>query len=297
MKSFRAVTLRAGVVAVCAYVCASGQTASAQTVPTQAFNTGQAARLVLGQKNFTLADFGATNQLIGSPAGVAVSNGVLWVVDANRLGSTPNNNRVLRFSDLNTYPSPADKPDVPGSTCGACRGVASLVLGQPDFISTNRSLSATGLRAPTGVATDGKILVVSDTDNNRVLIWNSLPKSNGQPADVVIGQADFTHNATSSPPTQTSMRGPEGVWLSNGKLFVADTQDNRILIYNKVPTSNNAAADVVIGQPNFTSFVQPDLTAKQPTTAANNKTQMPAGVFRNIISYIPPIKLNARGCA
>ena len=43
-----------------------------------------------------------------------------------------------------------------------------------------------------------------------------------------------------------------------------------ILIYNKNPTTNNVAADVVMGQPNFTSFVQPDLTQKQPTPAANN---------------------------
>jgi uncharacterized protein (TIGR03437 family) len=265
MKSFRAVTLLAGVVAGCAF---------AQTPD---FNTGQAARLVLGQKNFTLADFGATNQLIGSPAGIALSSGVLWVVDANRLGSTPNNNRILRFSDANTYPAPNDPPDVVGSTCGACRGVASLVLGQPDFVTTNQSLSARGMRDPTGVASDGQVLVVSDTDNNRILIWNSLPKANGQPADVVIGQPDFTHNATVSPPTQTSLRGPEGVWISNGKLFVADTQDNRILIYNKIPTANNAPADVVVGQTSFTAFVQPDLTASQPSTAANNM-QTPVAV-------------------
>ncbi|MES1257948.1 MAG: hypothetical protein ABUS51_05945, partial [Acidobacteriota bacterium] len=224
-----------------------------------------------------MADYGATNQLIGSPAGLALANGTLWVVDANRLGSTPNNNRVLRFSDLSTYPGPKDKPDLLGSTCGACRGTASLVVGQPDFVTTNRSLSATGLRNPTGVATDGKILVVSDTDNNRVLIWNSLPTANGQPADVVIGQPDFTHNGTSVPPTQTSLRGPEGVWLSGGKLFVADSQDNRILIYNKIPTSNNAPADVVVGQKTFTAFVEPDLTSKQPTTAADNM-QTPVAV-------------------
>jgi uncharacterized protein (TIGR03437 family) len=243
-------------------VCASAQTPS--------FNTGQAARLVIGQKNFTIADYGATNQLIGSPAGIALANGVLWVVDSNRLGSTPNNNRVLRFSDVSTYPSPTERPDIPGSTCGACRGTASLVLGQPDFFTVNRSLNASGVRNPTGVATDGTVLVVSDTDNNRVLIWRTLPQFNGQPADVVIGQADFTHNGTSVPPTQTSLRGPEGVWISNGKLFIADTQDNRILIYNKIPTSNNAPADVVVGQKDFTAFVQPDITAKQPTTAADN---------------------------
>ncbi len=268
MTYFRALTLLAGAAAVC-----SGQTANS----TADFNTGQAARLVIGQKNFTLADFGATNQLIGSPSGVAIANGILWVSDANRLGSTPNNNRVLRFSDINTYPSPTDRPDIVGSTCGACRGAASLVLGQPDFLTTNANLSSTGLRSPTGIATDGKVLAIADTDNNRILIWLNLPTRNGQPADVVIGQADFTHNGTSVPPTQTSLRGPEGLWIANGKLFVADTQDNRVLIYNKIPTANKAAADVVVGQASFTAFVQPDLTASQPTTAANNM-QSPVSV-------------------
>jgi uncharacterized protein (TIGR03437 family) len=265
MKSFLALTLLAGAAAIGAY----GQTAT--------FVTGQAARLVIGQQNFTYGDYGATNQLIGSPAGIALVNGVLWVVDANRLGSSPDNNRILRFSDVSTYPSPTQAPDVVGSTCGVCRGVASLVLGQPDFTTSNPNLAANGLRNPSGVASDGNILVVADTDNNRVLIWNSLPHANGQPANVVIGQPNFTSNATSVPPTQTSLRGPEGVWLSNGKLFVADSQDNRILIYNKVPTANNAAADVVVGQPNFTTFVQPDLTQSQPTTAANNM-QTPVAV-------------------
>jgi uncharacterized protein (TIGR03437 family) len=224
-----------------------------------------------------LGDYGATNDLIGSPAGIALVNGVLWVVDANRVGSTPNNNRVLRFSDISTYPKPNERMDVVGSTCGACRGRADLVLGQPDFTSTLAALSGKGMRSPTGVASDGKILVVADTDNNRVLIWNTIPRVNGQPADVVIGQADFTHNATSVPPTQTSLRGPEGVWLYNGKLYVADTQDNRVLVYNKIPTANNAPADLVLGQASFTAFVEPDLTAKQPTTAANNM-QTPVAV-------------------
>jgi len=267
MRSFRALTLLAGAAAICAY----GQNSS------PAFVTGEAARLVIGQKNFTYADYGATNQLIGSPAGIALVNGVLWVVDANRLGSSPDNNRVLRFSDTSTYPAPTQPPDVLGSTCGVCRGVASLVLGQPDFTTTNQNLSATGLRNPTGVTSDGTRLVVADTDNNRVLIWNSLPHANGQPADVVIGQPDFTHNGTSVPPTQTSLRGPEGVWLYNGRLFIADSQDNRVLIYNHLPTTNNAAADIVVGQPSFTTFVQPDLTQSQPTTAANNM-QTPVAV-------------------
>ena len=156
-------------------------------------------------------------------------------------------------------------------------GTASLVLGQPDFISTASCPTPTGMRNPTGVATDGNILVVADTDNNRVLIWLSLPKVNGQPADVVIGQPDFTHNGTSVAPDRHIPARAEGVWLAGGKLYVADTQDNRILIYNKIPTTNNVAADVVVGQPNFTSFVQPDLTQSNATPAANNM-QIPVSV-------------------
>ncbi len=245
-------------------VCASAQT------PPVPFATGQAARLVIGQNNFTTENFGTTNQLLGAPTGIAYANGVLWVADANRLGALPDNNRVLQFSDVGTYPGPLQDPTIIGSTCGVCRGTASMVLGQPDFVSSDNALSATGMRNPTGLATDGKVLAVADTDNNRILIWLSLPHSNGQPPDVVVGQPDFSHNATSVPPTATSLRGPIGVWIAGGKLYVADTQDNRILIYNTIPTKNGAAADVVIGQPNFTSFVQPDLTQATANPTASN---------------------------
>jgi uncharacterized protein (TIGR03437 family) len=270
MKSFCALLLWAGAAAV----CASGQ------APTPIFSTGQAARLVIGQPNFTAGNYGATSSLLGSPSALAYdsANGILWIADSNRLGGTPDNNRVLRFSDVATYPNPMQDPTVPGSTCGVCRGNASLVLGQPDFVSNNETLAPSGMRNPTGIATDGTHVVVADTDNNRVLIWLSLPQQDGQPADVVIGQPDFYHNATSVPPTAKSLRGPEGVWIdANGKLYVADTEDNRILIYNKIPTANNVAADVVVGQPNFTSFVQPDLTQQNATPTASNM-QTPVSV-------------------
>ncbi len=241
--------------------------------------TGQAARLVVGQVNFTTGNFGATNSLLGSPSGLAYANGILWVADANRLGATPDNNRVLRFSDVGTYPTPTQDPTIIGSTCGVCRGQADLVLGQPDFVSANPSIppAPTGLRNPTGIATDGNVLAVADTDNNRILIWLTMPKVNGQPADVVIGQTDFSHNATSVPPTATSLRGPTGLWIAGGKLYVADSQDDRILIYNKIPTTNHVAADVVVGQPNFTSYLQQNSTQTNMIPAANNM-QTPVSV-------------------
>ncbi|MCU1259185.1 MAG: repeat containing protein, partial [Bryobacterales bacterium] len=124
-------------------------------------------------------------------------------------------------------------------------------------------------------ASDGVHFAVADTDNNRVLIWNSIPNQGAlsnplynQPADIVIGQPDFTHDVPAVPPTAKSMRGPSGLWFQNGKLFVADTQNNRVLIYNSIPTANGAAADVVLGQPSFTSAISP--TQLVPTPAANN---------------------------
>ncbi len=267
MKSNRALFIVAGFATLCASSPSFAQT----------FATGQAARMSIGQKTFTTGDYGATNTLMGAPSGIAVVNGTLWVTDANRLGALPTNNRVLRFSDLSTYPRPTDDPTLPGSLCSLCRGTASLVLGQPDFISSDTALTPAGLRNPTGVASDGNVLAVSDTDHNRVLIWLNAPRQNGQPADVVVGQKDLVSQATSVPPTATSLRGPTGVWLAGGKLYIADTQDNRILIYSKIPTTNGAAADVVVGQPNFTSFVQPNLAQSTATPAANNM-QTPVSV-------------------
>ncbi len=273
MKSFCALTLQAALACVCVAVSANAQTATGQTV---GFTTGQGAHLVIGQKNFTQGDYGASNSLIGGPSSVAYANGVLWMVDSNRLGATPNNNRILRFSDVSSYPSLTDLPDIAGSTCGVCRGTASLVLGQPDFNTFTPGITASNVSSPTGIATDGTVLAVADTNNNRVLIWLHQPTTNGQPADVVVGQPNFTSNAAVSP-SQTSLRAPSGVWIYGGKLYVADTFDNRIMIYNKIPTTNGVAADLVLGQTSFTAFVQPDLT-QTPSSATPGTMQTPVSV-------------------
>jgi|SRR5579871_3528734 len=237
----------------------------------QQFVQGQAARAVIGQPFFTAGLPGASQTLIGAASGLAFANDTLFVADSNRAGATPVNNRVLIYRNLSSqFPDPSIEPPNQGVRCPVCGGIATTVVGQPNFSDTDANIQQNGLFLPTSVATDGKILVVADTNNNRVLIWQSIPSTNHTAASVVIGQADFTTGATAVPPTAKSMRGPQGVWLQDGKLYVADTQNNRILIYNSVPTSNGAAADLVLGQPNFTTAVQPDLTHAQANTAANN---------------------------
>jgi uncharacterized protein (TIGR03437 family) len=245
-------------------------------VVAQTFVTGQAARLVVGQPNgFTAQDTNSSNRTIGAASGVAVAGDTLFVADSNRIGATPSNNRVLIFTNISSQ-LPAPNAQLAYNTkCPVCVGTASVVLGQPDFVTTTVNTLATqnSLRNPQGVASDGVHLVVADTDDNRVLIWNEIPTQNNQNADVVIGQQNFTSNGLpGNTPSASTMRGPEGVWIQNGKLFVADTQNNRVLIYNQIPTTNGVAADVVLGAPNFTTYVNPDIT--QQTTGATASTML-----------------------
>lgn len=250
-------------------VCQTGFCAS--------YLTGQAARLVVGQKNFTalLANVPPLAGTIGAASGVAYANNMLFVADGNKSGGYPINNRVLIYTPVSGFPTPTSVPTPQQAasynlTCPICLGNASLVLGQADQVSDALAVTQSGMQNATAVASDGTTLVVADTDNNRVLIWKTIPTTNDQPADIVLGQADFTHGIVVNPPTASSLRGPQGVWLQNGKLYVADTLNDRVLIWNTIPTANNAAADVVVGAPNFTTLVTPGVTEEDvPPTQTN----------------------------
>jgi len=127
---------------------------------------------------------------------------------------------------------------------------ANVVLGQTDFTSSGDATTQTGLNEPEGIWSDGKKLAVADFFNNRVLIWNSIPTTNGAPADVVVGQADFT--SLDSPLGAQSLNKPGDVTSDGTSLFVADSGNNRVLVYTPFPTSNNPTATHVLGQADFT---------------------------------------------
>jgi len=246
------------------------------------FVTGQAARAVVGQTTFTTGDPNSTNTVIGAANGIAYAANTLFVADSNIMGATPVNNRVLMFQNLSSQ-LPEPTAELPYLTeCPVCVGTATLVLGQPDFVTNtiNNIASQNNLRLPSALASDGVHLAVADTYHNRVLIWNHLPTYSNAPADVVVGQTNFT-NWTSlplaTPPTAGSMRAPQGVWIQNGKLFVADTQNNRVLIWNSIPTSNGVAADVVVGAPNFTTY-DASAVANQSTSATASNLLDPVSV-------------------
>jgi uncharacterized protein (TIGR03437 family) len=226
---------------------------------------GATATSVYGQSSFTstTANAGVAPQSSGnslsSPADVKIDpSGNVLVADSG-------NNRVLQF------PS--------GSK------TATRVWGQTDFTSNGPNRIKPGsINSPFKMVIDYSsspfALYVSDTANNRVLIWkDSVHFRNGDPADLVIGQPSLLTNGAnvgspSQTPTATSLSGPTGLAVnpSDGTLYVADFQNNRVLRYPRpVAQSGQITPDAVIGQVDFTSSTSAAVNAsslKNPTGLA-----------------------------
>ncbi len=82
------------------------------------------------------------------------------------------------------------------------------------------------------------------------------PWSTGQSAEAVLGHSTFTAAGLDSV-SQNTIPGPFGLAVSsNGTLFVVDQRAHRVLRYTNASSAvNGAAADGVLGQPDFTSRV------------------------------------------
>lgn len=140
------------------------------------------------------------------------------------------------------------------------------VLGQPDFESRNRNQSPTfgagpkagTLASPSSVAVEGETVAVADSENHRVLIWRKLPRQNQQPPDVILGQTSPMQGMPGGGMSQPDIgfNYPTGVWLAGGKLYVADSGYNRVLIWNMIPGQNGFSPSAVLGQRDLvTTFV------------------------------------------
>src|SRR3989344_4119582 len=179
------------------------------------FKTGQDADIMLSGVDFNNA--GGALQF-NHPGGLATDEQHLILADRF-------NNRVLIWNNL---PSGNTAPDI--------------VLGQKDFISNSPGNSLGKLNWPVAVATDGKKLVVADTYNDRLLIWNGFPTNNGQAADIEI-----EHAGQGNP--KRAMEWPWAVWTDGTKLAATATRSATVLIWNSFPTENNQPADISIVLP------------------------------------------------
>ncbi|WP_290513921.1 NHL repeat-containing protein [Aeromicrobium sp.] len=205
------------------------------TVPDHA----TAPDLVLGQKNDidVLANAGGAPSatVFYWPFGIAVVDGRFYVADTG-------NRRVLCWSD--GVPTSPDQP-------------ADVILGQGDAISRDENAGdeagPDSFRWPHAIAGDGAGgVLVADAGDHRLLGWSRHPVRQ-QDADLVLGQGDFTTAVEFpyAPQTGTRFRFPYGVVRVGDGLAVADTANNRVLIWDDMPRDPETDPQHVLGQPSF----------------------------------------------
>jgi murein DD-endopeptidase MepM/ murein hydrolase activator NlpD len=236
---------------------------------------------VLGQPDFTSNGFGALNPAVGCTTAInacsflehAVLNLVYDSVH-QRLFVT-DRTRVLVF-DVATITN---------------HERAVHVLGQEDFTKSELNMpcgggpgtgwggtpGACGYEFPSGITFDeaSQRLFVGDTNNLRVFVYDDVSPgslTNGMAADHVLGQIDFTTKEVNMPCGGGPGTGPGGTPSACGysgysaplhdpganRLYVADSNNNRILVYDlpgaKELLVNGVRANYVLGQPDFATM-------------------------------------------
>lgn len=217
-----------------------------------------AADVILGQSEPDTKVKGTSDTALSNPVSAYAASGTLVVSDQN-------NNRVLIWDDIPSISNTA----------------ADVVLGQESFTTSDEDDGADAMYTPAGVWTDGFRLLVADSGNNRVLYWSSMPDTDGEEANFVMGQSDFSRSTAGV--GQTSMRAPYGVGSDGTIVYVADSGNNRVLQFDAFPIANEASADDVFGQNTYTSRAANDddqdgSTDSDPTEASDRTLNAPTGV-------------------
>lgn len=220
------------------------------------------------------------------------SEGNLWFSDAG-------NHRILRY--------PAAAVSGPGGSPVE----ADLVLGQPDFTSAAANpgrldpargdrLCRDSIRFGGPIAFDSQGNLFFADDLARVLVWQP-PFASGKPASRILGVYVLRAGAEALPAvnhytfgfqpgvsgsTPIFAGGPQGLWVADDCLFVADTYNHRIVRYDPAaswPPEDPAQGQIsppmaaVFGQDDFFQGTRNRWANAEPTSQSFNEPV--AGAF------------------
>ncbi|WP_167772557.1 hypothetical protein [Ramlibacter henchirensis] len=244
------------------------------------------ATAVLGQRDFFESAASVSREGLNAPFGMAVEVGKMAVADSG-------SDRVLIYERTPSQGAAGPLPDV--------------VIGPADFDTVAPDCAPTGMRRPMGVAItpEGK-LIVADSGNNRVLIWDAIPAKN-EPIPspkLVLGQKDLVHCASNDndgdgstdlvpgtaipQSTASTLSFPRDVWTDGQRLVIADQDNHRVLIWNRFPTRSFQEADIVLGHSDFLNTVaNSEHDPTSPSTAPTARTlSTPTGIHSDGISLV-----------
>jgi uncharacterized protein (TIGR03437 family) len=217
-------------------------------------------RQVYGQADFTSfrpnrGNPEASAAGFNNPVAAVVANNEVYIADEQ-------NHRVLVF--------PLSGGTI--STAARVAGQAEFYQSAPNYIEGREMFLFAGFSSiPGGVVTDGAgitidnrsnppRLYVADTYNHRILGYRDARSAKqGDRADLVIGQRDFTRALLNDPTndinqvTNTGLAFPAGLAVdAAGNLFVADSGNGRVLRFPRPFEQSGAVQpDLVLGQTSF----------------------------------------------
>ncbi len=202
---------------------------------------GENAIYVLGQSNFTSNTATVTQSGLSSPTGLALSS------DGNTLYVAEGSYGRIVVYDVSTI--------VNGEN-------AINVLGALDFTSTVATTTQNDFSDLGDIYLDGNTLYVADSQSNRVMTFDVTTITNGENAVNVLGQSDFTSYASST--TAGTMYFPYDAYVdsTNNRLFVTDSSNFRVTVFDVASITDGEDAVNVLGQADLTSNI-PGLPATQ----------------------------------
>ncbi|MDE3165809.1 MAG: hypothetical protein KGN36_08390 [Acidobacteriota bacterium] len=178
---------------------------------------------------------------------------------------------------------------VPSRSVGQARQLSGYAVdtSAPNLVEGREMYQPAGIALDTSATPP--VLYVSDTQNNRILVWqNATAFSNGKPADRIIGQLNQYATTAYGPGTSRTawMRAPSGLAVLDGDLYVVDSGNNRVLRFRaplSVPAGQPNVPDLVIGQSSLSTHV-----ANAPNglvTAAGIFTTSGSGIITGAIAF------------
>ncbi len=134
---------------------------------------------------------------------------------------------------------------------------ASFVLGTANFQTLGgTAIAQNTIRRPQRMVFDDRNrLFVADDQASRILVYDfSAGITNGMPASFVLGKPDFVQSSRTGGANGINRARGVSYDAAEQRLFVADTDNHRILVFDlKSGLQNGMAATAVLGQANFTA--------------------------------------------